>query len=80
MESKYQVGDCVCIKKSYDPGKNYQSYHCGFLPDMLRDYGGKIIKIVNIEMDYFNQYYIYRLEGNNFYWSEDMFNPITDEL
>ena len=80
MESKYQIGDCVCIKKSYDPGKNNKDYHCGFLPEMLRYYGGKIIKIVNIKMDYFNQYYIYRLENSNFYWSEDMFDPITDEL
>lgn len=80
MEPKYQVGDCVCIKKSYDPGKNAIDYPYSFLPEMLRDYGGKIIKIVNIKMDYYNQYYIYRLENNNFYWTEDMFDPITDEL
>lgn len=80
MKPKYKVGDQVLIKSKYDPGKTERDYKAGFTQFMLNVYGGTIQTIDTIEYRNTGGYYRYILKDIIFFWSEDMFDPITDEL
>lgn len=80
MKPKYKIGDQVLIKSKYDPGKRCWDYPCGFTSLMLSNYGGKLSRIIKVQFDYFYNIFVYILEDNYWNWSEDMFDPITDEL
>ena len=80
MKPKYKVGDQVLIKSKYDPGKTECNYKAYFNSDMLSEYGGTIQTIESILYNSIQDYYYFDLENCSYIWSEDMFNPITDEL
>lgn len=80
MKPKYKVGDQVLIKSKYDPGKTEGYYKAYFNSDMLSEYGGTIQTIENIFYNSIQDYYYYDFKNCEWVWSEDMFDPITDEL
>lgn len=80
MKPKYKVGDQVLIKSKYDRNKTWRSYKVGFTQFMLTHYGGTIQTISAIKYHAGYGYYYYILKGIVFGWSDDMFDPTTDEL
>lgn len=80
MNPKYQVGDQVLIKSKYDPGKTESDYAAYLNSNMLSQYGGTIQTIEQVNYNSNKNYYYFYLKNCMWVWSEDMFDPITDEL
>lgn len=81
MKPKYKVGDQVLIKSKYDPGKSSDDYIFGFTKNMLEKYGGTMQTISNIRYNYYTYCFMYEfVDIFEYAWSEEMFNPLTDEL
>lgn len=80
MKPKYQVGDQVLIKSKYDPGKTEGDYAANFNSNMLSQYGGTLQIIEQVYYSNRGNYYYFYLKDCIWIWSEDMFDPITNEL
>lgn len=84
----YNIGDKVTIKKSLDPGCNYNDYQRGFIKDMLKECGGKTLTIIDKRVclpepkcKYPSDGYLYVLEGGLGYaWTVGMFKSPGDKV
>ena len=92
-ESIYKVGNQVRVKSKYDYKCNSSYYTAGFMYEMLRNYGGKIVTIISVKpieesrKKVLNkELFTYRIKEDNGYWewSAEMFeekiqNFVTDK-
>lgn len=64
MEPLYKIGDFVLIKSEYDLGKDSWDYPCIFTDEMITDYGGRLLKVINVSFSRALGVYVYKLEDN----------------
>lgn len=81
MESLHKVGDIVTIKSKLDKGCSKDDYPNCFIPEMIKQFGGRKLRIKNVfECPYYKNVklytedYYYKLdEDEGFMWSDPMF-------
>lgn len=84
MEHKYKIGDIVTVKKRREG--DYDNYRFSFPDRMVEIYGGKSLRIVNIEVSTHSPRsipddgYKYTLEGNPWSWASSMFEDSSELL
>lgn len=86
MKPKYKVGDIVTIKKVREGCSD--DYRFSFTDRMLKDYGGKSLKILSVShwSDDTDEYpnkddgHKYFLEDSSWSWASSMFEDSSEDL